>query len=55
VLEDMDYEQNKAESCLYFSWTMVGVILWITSVDACVVLGEVTDVNAAKEQMKSRF
>jgi hypothetical protein len=30
TLDDMDYDKNKAAPCLYFSWTMVGLILWIT-------------------------
>jgi hypothetical protein len=34
---------------------MVGMLLWITLVDDCVVLGEVTGVKAAKEQLKPRF
>jgi hypothetical protein len=34
---------------------MVGLILWITWVADCVVLGEVTGVKAANEHMKSRF
>jgi hypothetical protein len=55
ALEDMDYDQSKAAYCLYFSWTVVGLILWIAWVDDCVVLGEVTGVKAAKEQMKSGF
>jgi hypothetical protein len=53
VLEYMDYEQSKAELCLYFSWTIVGLILWITWVVDCGVLGEVTGVKAANEHMKS--
>jgi hypothetical protein len=33
ALTDMDYEQSKTEPSLYFTWTMVGLILCITSVD----------------------
>jgi hypothetical protein len=34
---------------------MVGMLLWITWVDDCVVLGEATGVTAAKKKMKARF
>jgi hypothetical protein len=50
----MDYEQTKAP-CLYFNWNTIGMIIWINWVDDCAVLGEVTRVKAAKEQIKSRF
>jgi hypothetical protein len=55
ALYDMDYEQSKAEPCLSFTWTMVGLIIWITWVDDYVILDEVTGVKAGNEQMKSRF
>jgi hypothetical protein len=51
----MDYEQSKAEPCLYFGWTMSGLILWLTWVDDCCLLGDEDGVKAAKEQMKSKF
>jgi hypothetical protein len=51
----MDYEQSKYEPCVYFSWTMFGLVMLINWVDECVVLCEVTGVKAAREKMKSRF
>jgi hypothetical protein len=54
-LTDMNYEQSRIAYCVYFSWTMVELILWITWVDDCCVHGDCECVKAAKEQIKSRF
>jgi hypothetical protein len=51
----MDYEQSRDEPCMYFAWTMLGLILWVTWVDACCVLGDEDGVQAAKAQTKFRF
>ena len=55
ALDDMNYTQSKAEPCLYFCWTMTGLILWLTWIDDCLVAGNKQGVKAAKEQMKARF
>jgi hypothetical protein len=50
----MDYDWSNIMG-LFFAWTMLGLILWITWVDDCCVLGDEDGVKSAKEQMKSRF
>jgi hypothetical protein len=44
-----------ADPCLYFCWTMCGLIIWLSSFDDCLVAGNEEGVLAAKEQMKARF
>jgi hypothetical protein len=51
----MDYEKSKAEPCLYFVCNMLGLILWVTWVDDCCVLGYEDGVKAAMEQINSIF
>ena len=34
---DMCYKQSKADPCLYYQWTSIGLILWISWVDDCLV------------------
>ena len=33
VLKDMGYLQSTADPCLYFSWTMTGLVIWLTWID----------------------
>ena len=52
---DMDYKRSKADPCLYFQWTIQGLILWISWVDDCLVTGKKNNVLKAKTEMMSRF
>jgi hypothetical protein len=35
----MDYVRSKADPCLYFAWTVNGLVIWISWVDDCLVCG----------------
>jgi hypothetical protein len=48
------YARSKADSCLYFSWTINGLIVWISWVDDCLVCGKETGALLAKKQMMDR-
>jgi hypothetical protein len=52
---DMKYTRNKADPCLYFAWTTVGLIIWISWVDDCLICGNKEGVQEAKAQMMDRF
>jgi hypothetical protein len=54
-MTNMSSEKSEAEPCLLFAWNIIGLVLWVTWVDDCCVLGDEDGVKAAKEQMKSRF
>jgi hypothetical protein len=45
----MKYGRSKADPCLYFRWTMFGLVLWSSWVDDyCFVAGKEADVLKAK-------
>jgi hypothetical protein len=51
----MNYHRSKADPCLYFDWTTFGLIVWISWVDDCLVVGEKKGTLIAKDQMMARF
>jgi hypothetical protein len=55
ALQDMKYTRSKADPCLYFSWTVDGLIIWLSWVDDCLVVGKKEGVLKAKKQMTDRF
>ena len=55
AFKDMDYTRNKADPCLYFCWTIQGLILSISWVDYILVCGKQEGVEIAKQQMMARF
>jgi hypothetical protein len=55
AFKDMKYQRSKADPCLYYSWTNKGLVLWISWVDHCLVVGNKKAVDQAKQQMKKRF
>jgi hypothetical protein len=55
ALPDMNFKISAADPCLYHCWTMYGLVVWLSWIDDCLVAGDKRAVEAAKEQMKSRF
>jgi hypothetical protein len=55
ALTDMLLKRSAADPCLYDCWTMYGLVVWISWIDDCLVAGDKMAVEAAKEQIKSRF
>ena len=53
--KSMDFERSKADPCLYFAWTTNGLVVWISWIDDCLVLGSKAGVKIAKAQMMERF
>lgn len=52
---NMDYKRNGADPCLYFKWTIYGLIIWLSWVDDCMVWGPKEIVTEENEQFTSRF
>jgi hypothetical protein len=55
ALNDMNFKRSEADPCLYYCWTMYGLVVWLYWIDDCLVAGYKRSVEAAKEQIKSRF
>lgn len=51
----MKYARSKADPCLHFAWTKAGLVLWLSWVDDCIVMGPQGSVLIAKEEMKKQF
>jgi hypothetical protein len=51
----MKYNRNKADPCLYFRWTVNGLVLWISWVDDCLTAGKDEAVIDAKSSMMKLF
>ena len=51
----MTFNHSKADPCLFFKWTVHGLVLWVTWVDDCLVCGKKEGVLVAKKQLMDRF
>jgi hypothetical protein len=51
----MKYIRNKADPCLYFRWTVDGLVIWISWVDDCLTVGKDEGVYNAKASMMNLF
>jgi hypothetical protein len=47
-LDDMKYEKSAADPCLYFCWNVRRLIIWLSWIDECVVVGNEEGVLSAK-------
>ena len=55
AFRSMGYERSKADPCLYYKWTDNGLVLWVSWIDDCLVVGSKKGVEIAKKQMLDRF
>jgi hypothetical protein len=55
VFRSMGFEQSKADPCLYYVWTKNGLVLWLSWVDNCLVVGTKAAVAIAKKQLTAKF
>ena len=51
----MNYQRSRADPCLYFRHTNQGLVMWISWVDDCLVVGPKEMVMQAKKDMMDRF
>ena len=54
-MRDMMYKRNGADPCMYFKWTMVGLVIWLSWVDDCMIWGHKDIVPKENEEFMSRF
>ena len=48
ALKDMGCLQSPADPCLYFSWTMTGLVIWLKWIDDCLIAVNEKGAKAAK-------
>jgi hypothetical protein len=48
-------KDSKIDLNLYYAWTSLGLVMWISWVDDCLVVGNREAVKKAKQQMKDHF
>ena len=55
AFKHMKFTRSKADPCLQFKWTALGLLLWITWVDDCLVIGPPDALKKSKEEMSNLF
>jgi hypothetical protein len=51
----MGFVRRKADPCLYFKWSHKGLVLWVSWINDCLVMGPTESVKATRKQMTDRF
>jgi hypothetical protein len=51
----MGFKRSKSDPCLYYKWSTTGLVLWVSWIDDCLVMGHRTAVKGARKQMTDRF
>ena len=54
-MRSMQYERNGADPCLYFQWTIAGLVVWLSWVDDCMCWGPKSVVPGENKKFTSRF
>jgi len=52
---NMSLQRSKADPCLHFKWTALGLLIWLMWVDDCLIIGNKADVLKSKAEMKALF
>jgi hypothetical protein len=55
AMYSMGMQRSHANPCLYFSWTEDGLVIWLSWIDDCLVVGSDKAVAKAKRAMMERF
>jgi hypothetical protein len=48
--KSMEYKWSKADPCLYYCWTKNGLVIWISWIDDCSVIGPKKVIKKAKKK-----
>ena len=54
-MRDMLYKRSGADPCLYFKWTVAGLVVWLSSIDDCMCWGPPKEVPRENEEFMQRF
>jgi hypothetical protein len=55
AFNSIKFKRSKADICLYFAWTILGLVLWLSWIDDCLVAGQQEAVRKAKKKMTNQF
>jgi hypothetical protein len=55
AFQNMGFARSKADPCLYWDWTVNGLVIWTSWIDDCLVMGKAEGVKIAKKQMTDQF
>jgi hypothetical protein len=55
AFSSMSFQRIKADPCLYYAWTKLGLVLWLSWIDDCLVVGQTEAVQKAKKKMTDHF
>ena len=55
AFRSMGFQKSKIDPCLYHKWTEEGLVLWVSWVDDCLVVGPKEAMEKAKEEFQQRF
>jgi hypothetical protein len=55
AFNSMNFKRSKADLCLYFAWTALGLVLWLSWIDDCLVVRQQEAVRKAKQKMTDQF
>jgi hypothetical protein len=55
AFKKMEHKRSKASPCLYFAWTVAGLVLWMSWVDDLAVSRNPKAVATVKNKMKKEF
>jgi hypothetical protein len=47
----MRFKRSKADPCLYYSWRKQDLVLWVSWIDDCLVVGKQNRAKNAKKQL----
>jgi hypothetical protein len=47
----MGFKRSKSDPCLYYKWSVRGLILWISWIDDCLVMGHPESASKSRKQM----
>jgi hypothetical protein len=53
ALTDMNFKSSAADPCLYYCWTMYGLVVWISWIDSCLVVW-LMDIREQSRQQRNK-
>ena len=54
-MRHLGFERSGADPCLYFKWTVTGLVVWLSWIDDCMVWGKAEQANKEKDGFVDRF
>ena len=55
AMRNMGFEKSCAYLCLYFEWTALGLVVWLSWIDNCLCMGAPEAVEKAKQNFMNKF